>query len=88
MTSAAGMTIRVTVTDAWDTVRLDVRTDEAVQSVKTRALGQALTRADVDAYHVKFRGGLVLDESRTLAELGVPAGAPLIVLPARRRPVR
>ena len=55
---------------------------------ENRALRRALTRADVDAHQVKFRGALVLDESRTLGDLGVPDGAPLIVLPARRRPVR
>jgi len=82
------MTVRVTVTDAWDTVRLSVPSDQTVHAVKTQALGKALTRADIDAYQVKFRGAVVLDESRSLADLGVPTGAALIVLPARRRPVR
>jgi hypothetical protein len=37
---------------------------------------------------VKFRGALVLDEERSLADSGVVANASLIVLPRRRRPAR
>jgi len=39
-------------------------------------------------YLVKFRGGLVQDESATLRDLGAGPNAPFIVLPARRQPVR
>ena len=88
MTAAAGLSVRVTVSDAWDTVRLDARPDETIHDIKTRALGATLGRADVDLHQVKFRGAVVLDESRSLADLGVPNGAALIVLAARRRPVR
>ena len=41
-----------------------------------------------DDYEVKFRGALVLDEQTTLAALGAAANTALIVLPARRRPVK
>jgi hypothetical protein len=43
---------------------------------------------DPDEYQIKFRGALMIDETRTLAQLGVPDRAPMIVLPAHRQPVR
>lgn len=89
MTTATGLTVRVTVTDAWDTVPLTVVPATTVADVKRQALARTLgTSATADEYMVKFRGGAVLDESRSLADLGVPDDAALIVLPGRRRPVR
>ena len=84
----AGRTVRVWVTDAWDTVELVVPEDQTMREVKQRALRQATGRdLPPDEYQVKFRGALILDENRTLSALGIPDRAPLIVLPARRRPV-
>lgn len=81
--------IRVMVTDAWQTVPLLLDSHTTVHAMKQEALTRALhAAARPDAYHVKYRGALVLDEQRTLAELGVPPDAHLIVLPARRRPLR
>ena len=89
MTTATGLTVRVTVTDAWDTVPLTVDPSTTIAEVKRQALERTLeTAADADEYLVKFRGGPVGDESRSLADLGVPDDAALIVLPGRRRPVR
>ena len=89
MTVAAELPIRVMVTDAWDRVHLTVSPDRPVGEVKEAALRRALGgRARPEEYEVKFRGALVLDERRTLAELEVPVDGALIVLPARRRPVR
>jgi hypothetical protein len=81
--------VRVMVTDVWDQVFLAVEPGMTVADLKRQALAQALKRALVraDEYVVKFRGAQVLDESITLAALGVGANAPLIVLPARRRVV-
>lgn len=81
--------VRVMVTDVWDQVFLAVEPGMTVADLKRQALAQALKRALVraDEYVVKFRGAQVLDESITLAALGVAANAPLIVLPARRRVV-
>jgi hypothetical protein len=60
-----------------------------VAEVKAAALllaaGRPLEPGD---YQVKFRGALVTDERRTVGDLGARDGTPLIVLPARRRPVR
>jgi len=84
-----GVTIRVTVTDAWDQVVLTLSPEATVADLKREALARALGRpAAAEGYVVKFRGALVLDESRTPAALGAVANAPFIVLPARRQPVR
>lgn len=87
--TAGGLHVRVWVTDVWDAVTLAARSDETVGQVKARALAAATGRAAAHGDHaVKFRGALVTDERQTLAQLRVVDGAPLIVLPARRRPVR
>lgn len=90
MTAAMdGMTVRVTVSDAWDQVVLTVSPDATVAQVKREALARALGRpAAPEDYVIKYRGALVLDESQTPADLGAGANAPFIVFPARRRPVR
>ncbi|HWP37328.1 MAG TPA: ubiquitin-like domain-containing protein [Gemmatimonadales bacterium] len=81
--------VRVWVPDVWDAVELSFPPTATVADVKAAALRQATGRLPpVDEYEVKFRGALVIDERRTLADMGVRDGAPLIVLPARRRPVR
>lgn len=89
MTSPAPVRVRVTVTDAWDTVALDAAPDLTVRALKARALAEATGRTlDPRDYVVKIRGAPVLDETLTVAGLGLTDGAPLIVLPARRLPVR
>lgn len=88
MTGTA-MTVRIWVTDVWDNAAVLVAPEDSVAAVKARALEQITGRsADTAKYQLKFRGALVTDESQTLTELGVPDGAPLIILPASRRPVR
>jgi len=81
--------VRVMVTDVWDQVFLPVEPTTTVAELKKEALGKALRRRVApDEYVVKFRGAEVLDESAALASLGAGAGAPFIVLPRRRQPVR
>jgi hypothetical protein len=81
--------VRVMVTDVWDQVFLAVEPTTTVAELKRQALAQALKRSNLplDEYIAKFRGAQVLDESTTLAALGVVPNAAFIVLPARRRPV-
>lgn len=87
--TTAQLPVRVMVTDAWQTVDLLLPPHSPVRVLKEEALRRALhAMPPSDAYQVKYRGALVLDEERTLAEVGVPPDAHLIVLPARRRPVR
>jgi hypothetical protein len=89
MTVAAPIRVRVTVTDVWDTVTLEVPPDLTVGGLKARALAEATGRTlDPADYVVKHRGAPVLDEHVTVSGLGLADGAPLIVLPARRLPVR
>jgi hypothetical protein len=88
MSSEPAIAVRVSVTDAWDTVTLDATPDTTIAELKARALERTLGRADPARYIVKFRGGRVLDEQQSVTALEVPAGGALIVLPDRRRPVR
>jgi hypothetical protein len=83
------LSVRVSVTDVWDTVALRLAPESTVAQLKTAALARATGRPEGPGPHVvKYRGALVADEGQTLAGLGVPDGAPFIVLPARRQPVR
>lgn len=89
MATSAEMKIRVWVTDVWDAVELPVTSDHTFAQVKAESLRLATGRAvDPKGYELKFRGAQVLDEAQTLQALDVPDGAPMIVLPARRQPVR
>ena len=89
-TVAQRFAVRVMATDVWDQVFLAVEPTTTVAELKRQALSQALKRSNLplQEYIVKFRGAQVLDESTTLAALGVAPNAAFIVLPARRRPVR
>jgi hypothetical protein len=88
VTVATPVRLRVTVTDVWDTVTLEAPPDLTIREIKSRALAQATGRTpDPGRYVVKHRGAPVLDENRTVADLGLVDGTPLIVLPARRLPV-
>ncbi len=87
-TEAAG-TVRVWVTDVWDAVELPVTPGHTFAQVKAASLEEAMgRRVDPSDYALKFRGAAVPDESETLEAAGVPNGAPMIVIPAHRRPVR
>ena len=89
MTVASELRLRVHVEDVWDTVEINAIPDWTIKLVKEEALDRATNgTADPSEYGVKFRGALVLDETRSLADLNVPDRAALIVLATRRRPVR
>jgi hypothetical protein len=81
--------LRVTVLDDWKVFPLEARANEKIAAVKQQALAAAgITPARAADYVVKFGGALVGNEARSLSELGVPDGAALVVLAARRRAVR
>jgi hypothetical protein len=89
MTVATELTVRVWVTEVWDSVALSVTADWTVARLKEAALAAATGRdTGLTAYRVKFRGALVLDEGETLAALGTPDRAAFVVLPSHRQPVR
>lgn len=84
-----GVRLRVAVTDTWDTVTLDAPSSLTMGELKRRALTEATGRTvQPEQYVLKYRGALVLDEHATVGDLALKSGAPLIVLPARRHPVR
>lgn len=81
--------LRVAVTDTWDTVTLEAPPSLTMAELKGRALAAATGRTvHPEQYVLKYRGALVLDERATVGDLALRSGAPLIVLPARRHPVR
>lgn len=81
--------LRVTVVDAWRVCPLEAKANEKIGAVKQRSLAAAhIAPARAPDYVVKFGGALVADEASSLADLAVPDGAALVVLPARRRAVR
>lgn len=89
--ATAGLMVRVWVPDVWDVVPLEIAPDTTIAEIKSRALARAIghaRRADPATFVVKYRGALVLDESRTAADLALPDNAPLIVMAGMRRPVR
>ena len=83
------MKLRITVTDVWDTVELEVSDALVCRDAKVEALTQCIGgNASPDDYLVKFRGATVFNEGATLSSLGIPDGGSLVVLPVTRRPVR
>jgi hypothetical protein len=79
----------VTVADTWQVYAFDARANERLEEVKRRALERAgIGPARAAGYEVKFGGGLVRDEARTLSEIGFPDGGALVVLASRRRAAR
>jgi hypothetical protein len=88
--NAPASSVRVWVPDVWEVVELAANPGLTVAQLKTSALEQTIgpgARANPAEYVVKYRGALVADEQQTLGALNVPDKAPLIVLPAHRRPV-
>jgi len=81
--------LRVTVADAWQVYPLEMRANEKIAAVKQRSLAAArIGAARAPEFVVKYGGALIANEARSLADLAVPDGAALVVLPARRRAVR
>jgi len=81
--------VRVWVPPVWDTITVVVDASWSVASVKEAALIGATAKSfDLDDFVVKFRGAEIFDEAQSLGDLGVPDGAPMIVLRGRRQPLR
>lgn len=80
--------VRIMVHEAWDEVRLEIPATARVADVKRQALEAAKVTAAPELFLVKHRGAEVLENGTTLAEAGIGANDPLIVLRRRRMPVR
>lgn len=87
MSPAKAADLRVRVSDAWSDVDLPWSLDLRIGELKVRALVATQRSGDPAEYEVKFRGAAV-DESQTIGQLKVPAGAGLIVQQRRRQAVR
>ncbi len=68
--------VRVIVPDLWRERKMEFAPNTSVAAIKQAALPKLLGDDDVDpsAYYIEYFEKEVLDESRTLAELGVPEG--------------
>jgi hypothetical protein len=79
--------VRVMVQDVWDEVRLELPATTAIGTLKRTALARAGVTAPADGFETKFRGALLDDEDRSLADVGMVPNVAVIVVPRRRRPV-
>jgi hypothetical protein len=79
--------VRVTVSDVWEQVPLQLPGSTTLGELKRQALEATRVVDDPAGYLVKFRG-FELADGQSLAEAGVVPNAGLIVLARKRRPVR
>ena len=65
--------IRVTAPDTWTEKKVELPTDTAVGTIKEQFLAELLGASEVDTggYYVEYFEKEILDESTTLADLGV-----------------
>jgi len=84
----AVLTVRVTIPESWDTLRLEVAPSVSVREVKQAALAAMLAGASTDEFVCKLAGFEVLDESQSVTEAGLRDGSTLLVTYRQRRPVK
>jgi hypothetical protein len=82
------MPVRVMLTDVWDAFQLDLEPTTPLSEMKRKVLQLGRVPDDASDYVVKYRGAQLMDEGKSLAELGIVNNAALIMLPRRRQPVR
>ena len=84
------ITVKVCVTTVWDTIELLADPEvTTIETLKREALNRTMmSDQGIEDFQVKFLGGLVVDETRTVGESGIPDGGSLIVLPVSKTPVR
>lgn len=77
------LSVRVTVPDLWREQKMEFPSDTPLSAVKEQALPALLRRSDVDpsSYFVEYFEKEILDESRTLADLGVPSNGVISLRP-------
>jgi len=81
--SGETLNIRVIVPDLWRERKMEFASGTSVGSIKEQVLPDLLGASDVDpsSYYVEYFEKEVLDESRTLADLGVPEGGVISLRP-------
>jgi len=80
--------VRVMVEDVWDEVALEVPASTAIATLKAAALEATGVHEPAGDFEAKFRGALLMDEDRSVADVGMVKGSSIILVPRRRRPVR
>lgn len=75
--------LRVVMPDLWRDGRMELAPETPISELKERALPELLKRTDFDPseYYVEYFENEVLDESKTLADLGVEDGGMLSIRP-------
>jgi hypothetical protein len=82
------MPVRVKLTDVWDEFQLDLPAGTSVAEVKRQVLELGRVKEDGSDYVIKYRGAQLVEEEKSLSDLGVVKNAALVMLLRRRRPVR
>ena len=83
------ITIRVEMPELWDVIKVVCEPTQPVLAIKVAALEALYPEAEMhEDFVLKLRGWEILDETRSLADVGVVDGSILLVTFLRRRPVR
>jgi hypothetical protein len=80
--------LRVKLTNVWDELHLDLDPATSLTSLKQQVLDASGIRDNPARYVVKYRGAQVFEPGATVASMGLPKNAALVMLPRRREPVR
>lgn len=80
--------VRVKLTNVWDEIHLDLPADTRLSEMKRRVLEASHLPENPARFVVKYRGGELFDESKSLADLGIVKNAALVMLPRRRQPLQ
>jgi hypothetical protein len=89
MSGSGALTLRVEVSDLWETVRVVADPDTSVMDVKQRVVLEFFpAHGFLDEFVLKLRGWEMLDERQPLSKAGVIDGSILLLAYRRRRPVR
>ncbi len=87
--SAADITIRVQLLEAWDAVKVVAAPETSVATVKARALAVLAPDLPVPGDMVTKLGGFeIRDEAKSLADAGVKDGSTLLLHMRRRQPLK
>jgi hypothetical protein len=87
--TASLLDFRVEMPEVWDTIRVAAPASEPVVNVKAAALERLSPGAIAhEEYVMKLDGFEILDESASLAQVGVVDGSTFLLTGRRRRPVR
>ena len=86
---SGAITFRVGSAELWDAVRVTASRETPVSEIKRRALASFFPNDQyLHEYILKFRGWEMLDESASLADVGITDGSILLLAVRRRQAVR